>query len=211
MIELMKNMEEPEQAESVCDPEQTIDLEETERLMSEYDPEHTPAFDGMDGRGTECIPEQTTAQGIEGNEPAVDKDAAVEGDAAAEKDTTVEEDAVVDKDAAVEGNAAAEKDTAVEEDAAAEKDTAVEEESGRSKDLPDSGVFVFDEMEFRTPSELARYFQSYADDSRRALSRKVRQLYADKEHLLPEFEAWLIAIGKEKELNAWKRKIQGMR
>lgn len=159
MIELMKNMEEPEQAEpvydpeqakqvydpeqakqvcdpeqteQVCDPEQTIALEETERLMSEYDPEQT----------AELI---------------------------------------------------------------------VEEEPGRSEDLTGSGIFLFDGMEFRTPSELARYFQSYADDSRRALSRKVRQLYADKEHLLPEFEAWLIAIGKEKELNAWKRKIQGMR
>lgn len=132
MIELMKNMEDPEQAESVYDPEQTIALEETERLMSEYDPEQT----------AELI---------------------------------------------------------------------VEEEPGRSEDLTGSGIFLFDGMEFRTPSELARYFQSYADDSRRALSRKVRQLYADKEHLLPEFEAWLIAIGKEKELNAWKRKIQGMR
>ena len=150
MIELMKNMEEPEQAESVydpeqtkqvcdpeqteqvCDPEQTIALEETERLMSEYDPEQT----------AELI---------------------------------------------------------------------VEEEPGRSEDLTGSGIFLFDGMEFRTPSELARYFQSYADESRRALSRKVRQLYADKEHLLPEFEAWLIAIGKEKELNAWKRKIQGTR
>lgn len=150
MIELMKNMEEPEQAEpvcdpeqakqvcdpeqteQVCDPEQTIALEETERLMSEYDPEQT----------AELI---------------------------------------------------------------------VEEEPGRSEDLTGSGIFLFDGMEFRTPSELARYFQSYADDSRRALSRKVRQLYADKEHLLPEFEAWLIAVGKEKELNAWKRKIQGTR
>ena len=150
MIELMKNMEEPEQAEpvydpeqakqvcdpeqteQVCNPEQTIALEETERLMSEYDPEQT----------AELI---------------------------------------------------------------------VEEEPGRSEDLTGSGIFLFDGMEFRTPSELARYFQSYADESRRALSRKVRQLYADKEHLLPEFEAWLIAIGKEKELNAWKRKIQGMR
>ena len=141
MIELMKNMEEPEQAEpvcdpeqakQVCDPEQTIALEETERLMSEYDPEQT----------AELI---------------------------------------------------------------------VEEEPGRSEDLTGSGIFLFDGMEFRTPSELARYFQSYADESRRALSRKVRQLYADKEHLLPEFEAWLIAVGKEKELNAWKRKIQGMR
>lgn len=150
MIELMKNMEEPEQAESVydpeqtkqvcdpeqteqvCDPEQTIALEETERLMSEYDPEQT----------AELI---------------------------------------------------------------------VEEEPGRSEDLTGSGIFLFDGMEFRTPSELARYFQSYADESRRALSRKVRQLYADKEHLLPEFEAWLIAVGKEKELNAWKRKIQGTR
>lgn len=132
MIELMKNMEEPEQAEPVYNPEQTIALEETERLMSEYDPEQT----------AELI---------------------------------------------------------------------VEEEPGRSEDLTGSGIFLFDGMEFRTPSELARYFQSYADESRRALSRKVRQLYADKEHLLPEFEAWLIAIGKEKELNAWKRKIQGMR
>lgn len=141
MIELMKNMEDPEQAEpvcdpeqakQVCDPEQTIALEETERLMSEYDPEQT----------AELI---------------------------------------------------------------------VEEEPGRSEDLTGSGIFLFDGMEFRTPSELARYFQSYADDSRRALSRKVRQLYADKEHLLPEFEAWLIAVGKEKELNAWKRKIQGTR
>ena len=150
MIELMKNMEDPEQAEpvcdpeqakqvcdpeqteQVCDPEQTIALEETERLMSGYDPEQT----------AELI---------------------------------------------------------------------VEEEPGRSEDLTGSGIFLFDGMEFRTPSELARYFQSYADESRRALSRKVRQLYADKEHLLPEFEAWLIAIGKEKELNAWKRKIQGMR
>lgn len=150
MIELMKNMEDPEQAEpvcdpeqakqvcdpeqteQVCDPEQTIALEETERLMSEYDPEQT----------AELI---------------------------------------------------------------------VEEEPGRSEDLTGSGIFLFDGMEFRTPSELARYFQSYADESRRALSRKVRQLYADKEHLLPEFEAWLIAVGKEKELNAWKRKIQGMR
>ena len=148
MIELMKNMEEPEQAESVydpeqakqvcdpeqteqvCDPEQTIALEETERLMSEYDPEQT----------AELI---------------------------------------------------------------------VEEEPGRSEDLTGSGIFLFDGMEFRTPSELARYFQSYADESRRALSRKVRQLYADKEHLLPEFEAWLIAIGKEKELNAWKKKFHG--
>ena len=87
----------------------------------------------------------------------------------------------------------------------------VEEEPGMSEGLTGSGIFLFDGMEFRTPSELARYFQSYADESRRALSRKVRQLYADKEHLLPEFEAWLIAVGKEKELNAWKRKIQGTR
>ena len=76
-----------------------------------------------------------------------------------------------------------------------------------SEDATDSGVFHFDGMEFRTPSELALYFQSYADISRRALSKKVRELYADKEHLTPEFESWLIAIGKEKELNAWKKKM----
>ena len=157
MIELMKNMEEPEQAEPVYDPEQTIALEETERFMSGYDPEQT-------------------AELIMGEE-----------------------------------NAAAEKDKAAEKDTAAEQNAGATEEPGRSEDLTGSGIFLFDGMEFRTPSELARYFQSYADESRRALSRKVRQLYADKEHLLPEFEAWLIAIGKEKELNAWKRKIQGMR
>ena len=156
MIELMKNMEDPGQAEPVCDPEQTITLDKTERFLSEYDPERT----------AELIMEKETA---------------------------------------------AEKDAAAERDAAAEQNANTAEEPDRSEDQTGSGIFLFDGMEFRTPSELARYFQSYADDSRRALSRKVRQLYADKEHLLPEFEAWLIAIGKEKELNAWKRKIQGMR
>lgn len=141
MIELMKNMEEPEQAEPVYDPEQAKQV---------CDPEQTEQV---------CDPEQTIAL----------------------------------------------------EETAAEKNADAAEEPGRSEDLTGSGIFLFDGMEFRTPSELARYFQSYADESRRALSRKVRQLYADKEHLLPEFEAWLIAIGKEKELNAWKRKIQGMR
>ena len=180
MIELMKNMEEPEQAEPVYDPEQTIALEETERFMSGYDPEQT----------AELIMEEETVT---------------------EKDAAAEKDAVNEQDAAAEQDGAAEQDAAAEQDTAAEKNANAAEEPGRSEDLTGSGIFLFDGMEFRTPSELARYFQSYADESRRALSRKVRQLYADKEHLLPEFEAWLIAIGKEKELNAWKRKIQGMR
>lgn len=192
MIELMKNMEEPEQAEPVYDPEQTIALEETERFMSGYDPEQT----------AELIMEEETI---------TEKDAAAEKDAVNEQDAAAEKDAVNDQDAAAEQDGAAEQDEAAEQDTADEKNASTTEEPGRSEDLTGSGIFLFDGMEFRTPSELARYFQSYADDSRRALSRKVRQLYADKEHLLPEFEAWLIAIGKEKELNAWKRKIQGMR
>ena len=85
---------------------------------------------------------------------------------------------------------------------------------GKSENSPDPAgkdteIFLFDGMEFRTLSELALYFQSYADISRRELSRKVRELYAGKGHLIPEFEAWLIAIGKEKELNAWKKKFHG--
>lgn len=83
------------------------------------------------------------------------------------------------------------------------------EEAGAPKEQTDQGVFLFDGREFRTPSELAPYFQSYADRSRRELAKKVRELYVDKEHLVPEFEAWLIAIGKEKELNAWKKKFGG--
>ena len=192
MIELMKNMEDPEQAEPVYDPEQTIALEETERFMSGYDPEQT----------AELIMEEETI---------TEKDAAAEKDAVNEQDAAAEKDAVNDQDAAAEQDGAAEQDEAAEQDTADVKNAGATEEPGRSEDLTGSGIFLFDGMEFRTPSELARYFQSYADDSRRALSRKVRQLYADKEHLLPEFEAWLIAIGKEKELNAWKRKIQGMR
>ena len=192
MIELMKNMEDPEQAESVYDPEQTIALEETERFMSGYDPEQT----------AELIMEEETI---------TEKDAAAEKDAVNEQDAAAEKDAVNDQDEAAEQDGAAEQDEAAEQDTADEKNAGATEEPGRSEDLTGSGIFLFDGMEFRTPSELARYFQSYADESRRALSRKVRQLYADKEHLLPEFEAWLIAIGKEKELNAWKRKIQGMR
>ena len=69
MIELMKNMEEPEQAEPVYDPEQTIALEETERFMSGYDPEQT-------------------AELIMGEE-----NAAAEKDKAAEKDTAAEQNA----------------------------------------------------------------------------------------------------------------------
>ena len=103
------------------------------------------------------------------------------------------------------------EETAAEKETAAEMEAAGEGEPGMPEELNGAGVFHFDGMEFRTPSELALYFQTYADDSRRSLSRKVRQLYADKEHLVPEFEAWLIAIGKEKELNAWKRKIPGTR
>jgi hypothetical protein len=83
------------------------------------------------------------------------------------------------------------------------------EEYGIPEEQTDQGVFLFDGREFRTPSELALYFQNYADRSRRELAKKVRELYVDKEHLVPEFEAWLIAIGKEKELNAWKKKFGG--
>ena len=85
------------------------------------------------------------------------------------------------------------------------------EEAGAPEEQTDPGIFFFDGQEFRTPSELALHFQSYADMSRRELAKKVRELYVDKEHLVPEFEAWLIAIGKEKELNAWKRKFDGER
>ena len=159
MIELMKNMEDPEQAEPVCDPEQAKQVCDPEQTEQVCDPEQAKQV---------CDPEQTIA--LEETERLMS-----------------------------------------EYDPEQTAELIVEEEPGRSEDLTGSGIFLFDGMEFRTPSELARYFQSYADDSRRALSRKVRQLYADKEHLLPEFEAWLIAVGKEKELNAWKRKIQGMR
>lgn len=159
MIELMKNMEEPEQAEPVYDPEQAKQVYDPEQAKQVCDPEQTEQV---------CDPEQTIA--LEETERLM---------SGYDPEQTAE--------------------------------LIVEEEPGRSEDLTGSEIFLFDGMEFRTPSELARYFQSYADESRRALSRKVRQLYADKEHLLPEFEAWLIAVGKEKELNAWKRKIQGMR
>ena len=198
MIVLRKNMEDSEQAESVYDPEQTLVQDAMERCVSEYDPEQTLVPDEMEMCVSEYDPEQTLV-------PDEMERCVSEYDPEQKSVPGIEED-----ETAAEKDAAIERDASVEMCAAVEKDANAAEESERSEDLTGSEVFVFDGMEFRTPSELARYFQSYADESRRALSRKVRQLYADKGRFLPEFEAWLIAIGKEKELNSWKKKIQGI-
>ena len=212
MIELRKDLEDSEQTVSVCDPEQPAvpdeieicgsgtDPEQTAALIvpdtqePEYDPEQTAALIVPDTQGPETDPEQTTALIVpdtQGPEYDPEQTAAMETEAeevSAQKETDSEKEADLGKAA----------DSEKEEDS--------EQEPGMSEE-EDSEVFLFDGMEFRTPSELALYFQSYADISRRALSKKVRELFVDKEHLIPEFESWLIAIGKERELSAWKRKI----
>ena len=164
------------------------DLEESERTVSDCGPEQTAALDESERTVSDRDPEQTAALN-ESERTVSDRDP--EQTAALDEPERDGSGNDPERTAPVNGMGGGES---VNSPAPAGRDTE---------------IFLFDGMEFRTLSELAIYFQSYADISRRELSRKVRELYAGKGHLIPEFEAWLIAIGKEKELNAWKKKFHG--
>jgi hypothetical protein len=174
-------------------------------LGPEYDPDRTIAEDERDP----VFPakEAETAEIIIKDKAGAEDKAAVPDEAAAADKTAAAEE--VEDEAAVENKAAAEDKAAASDPPNGSEEKAAESKTGMSEVQTDAAVFYFDGIEFRTPSELARYFQKYADISRRELGKKVRELYAGRGQFVPEFEAWLIAVGKEKELNAWKRKAGG--
>ena len=74
--------------------------------------------------------------------------------------------------------------------------------------LEDRKVFEYDGLKFRTVQELAAYLQKVADISKKALSRKAAGLYQDDANFTPEFEGWLLCLGYQKALSAWKDRFQ---
>ena len=74
--------------------------------------------------------------------------------------------------------------------------------------LEDRKVFEYDGLKFRTVQELAAYLQKFADISKKALSRKAAGLYQDDANFTPEFEGWLLCLGYQKALSAWKDRFQ---
>ena len=74
--------------------------------------------------------------------------------------------------------------------------------------LAEEQTFLFDGQSFQTIRELAAYLQGYADQSKRKLQSKVNRLFADNANFIPEFEAWLLNQGFQKEIAAWKERFQ---
>ena len=74
--------------------------------------------------------------------------------------------------------------------------------------LEDKKVFEFDGQQFRSVQELSAYLQKFADISKKALSRKAAGLYQDDANFTPEFEGWLLSLGYQKALSAWKDRFQ---
>ena len=74
--------------------------------------------------------------------------------------------------------------------------------------LEDRKVFEYDGLKFRTVQELAAYLQKFADISKKALSRKAAGLYQDDANFTPEFEGWLLCLGYQKAVSAWKDRFQ---
>ena len=74
--------------------------------------------------------------------------------------------------------------------------------------LEERKIFEFDGQQFRTVQELAAYLQKFADISKKALSRKAAGLYQDDANFTPEFEGWLLSLGYQKALSAWKDRFQ---
>ena len=67
----------------------------------------------------------------------------------------------------------------------------------------------FDGMEFRTVGEFADYMKELLDDSYEKFESACHNLIDYDDNLDVQFESWLLALGKKKELKAWRDAIQG--
>ena len=68
---------------------------------------------------------------------------------------------------------------------------------------------AYDGKEFRTVGEFADYMKSLLDDSYDKFEEACHRLIDYDDNLDVQFESWLLALGKKKELNAWREAIQG--
>ena len=68
--------------------------------------------------------------------------------------------------------------------------------------------FSFSGRRFDTPGDLAAYLQTFADTSKKALSRCIQPLFQDDYNFDPAFEAWILMHGYQHELTLWKGRFQ---
>lgn len=66
----------------------------------------------------------------------------------------------------------------------------------------------FDGKEFRTVGEFADYMKDLLDDSYEKFETVCHNLIDYDDNLDVQFESWLLALGKKKELNAWRENIR---
>ena len=67
----------------------------------------------------------------------------------------------------------------------------------------------FGGLEFRTVGEFADYMKELLDDSYEKFESACHSLIDYDDNLEVQFESWLLALGKKKELKAWREAIQG--
>ena len=74
--------------------------------------------------------------------------------------------------------------------------------------LSESKEFLYDGRTFINVQEFAVYLQNHANHSKERLSLKASGLFINDFNFKPEFEGWLLNLGYQKELSAWKDKYQ---
>lgn len=67
----------------------------------------------------------------------------------------------------------------------------------------------FDGKEFRTVGEFADYMKELLDESYEKFETICHKLIDYEDNLDVQFESWLLALGKKKELNSWRENIRG--
>ena len=68
-------------------------------------------------------------------------------------------------------------------------------------------VFVMDDKKLKSVSELISYMKSLLDSSEKEFEDFCHSMIDYNDNLNPQLEAWLIALGKQKELDKWKRSL----
>lgn len=67
----------------------------------------------------------------------------------------------------------------------------------------------FDGKEFRTVGEFADYMKEILEQSYEKFEAVCHKLIDYEDNLDVQFESWLLALGKKKELNSWRENLQG--
>ena len=69
------------------------------------------------------------------------------------------------------------------------------------------GILLAGGKKFSTAEKLVKYMNDLLDDSTEAFEEFCFKLIDADNNLNEEFEAWLIALGKRRELQTWKQNL----